>query len=327
MRKQLLIASISVLAVFFLTSALQGNTVNGIIEEGEYQSSVEYAQGQYRLFWSIRDEIVYFGISADTQGWVAVGFDPVEAMKDADMVMGLVDDNGTVSVIDIYSIGPNGPHIPDEELGGRQHILESAGTEHDGATTIEFSRKRRTGDEFDKVFFPEGGNKIIWAFGFSDDPEDFHAERGYGLITEAEGEIVVPITSRLLLIHIFTMSLSFLLMAFGIAVPRYMKKHRWWLKTHRSIEISGASLGVVGVGTGITMVQLLSGLHFRVVHSYFGFATIVLILLAPVLGQMIFKGKRERKPAFRKWHRRIGRIALLLMLATIVLGLMQAGIL
>jgi hypothetical protein len=116
-------------------------------------------------------------------------------------------------------------------------------------------------------------------------------------------------------------------MVFGMLVSRYMKKKRWWLKVHRPIGITGASLGVIGIVSAVIMVSVLSGIHLRVLHSYVGLFAILALIATPILGQSIFKVKKEKKPTFRKSHRWFGRIALLLMLITIILGLFQAGIL
>jgi hypothetical protein len=256
-----------------------------------------------------------------------VGFEPEEAMRGADIWLGWTDDAGRTEVVDAYGVGPFGPHPPDLQLGGTSDILAFAGTQSGGVTTIEFSRKRITGDEFDKELFSDGALRILWAFGSQDNNVEIHGKRGYGKITESQGDIFIPVTSRLLLTHISVMTLSFVLMVFGMTIPRYMKRNRWWLASHKTIGIIGASLGAAGIGLAVYLVSHLSSIHLRVVHSYTGTLTIAVVILTPVCGWMIFKGRRERKAAYRKGHRTAGRIALALMLATIVLGLIQAGVL
>jgi uncharacterized iron-regulated membrane protein len=75
------------------------------------------------------------------------------------------------------------------------------------------------------------------------------------------------------------------------------------------------------------MVAVKSGIHLRVVHSWFGLLALPLILLSPVFGNVFLKAKKERKPFFRLAHRWLGRFALFVMLAAIFLGLFQSGIL
>ena len=80
---------------------------------------------------------------------------------------------------DTFSTSSTGPHPADKELGGSNDILESAGMEQGGFTSIEFKRKLDTGDKYDLPLQP-GANKIMWAFGSGDSLGSRHAVRGYG---------------------------------------------------------------------------------------------------------------------------------------------------
>jgi hypothetical protein len=324
--KTRVIISFCIIAVL-LPVLLLGQSIDGVVEEDEYSSSLTFDDGKYILSWSVRGKNVFIAMSAETTGWVAIGFDPTEVMAEADMIFGWVDDEGKAYIVDTYSEGPYGPHPPDEVLGGTQDIIEYAGSERDGRTIIEFSHLKNTEDQYDKLLFPEGGNSIIWAHGFSDDFNEIHIKTGYGWLDIEGGEESKTGKGWLLIIHIIIMSVAFIIMVFGMLVSRYMKKKRWWLKVHRSIGITGASVGVIGIASAVIMVSVLSGIHLRVFHSYVGLVTILALISTPVLGQSIFKVQREKKPKFRKSHRWFGRIALILMLITIILGLFQAGIL
>ncbi len=220
--------------------------------------------------WIVKGDTVYFALSAETTGWVAIGIDPVTIMENADMIFGWVDDTGNTYTVDAYATGPYGPHPPDEELGGTNDILESTGTEQNGITTIEFSRRIDTGDAYDKL------------------------------------------------------TISFIMMIWAMLIARYLKKRRWWLKAHRTLEIWGVSLGIIAAEY---MLFSTSVNHFRIIHSYFGVAAVIALICTPVISQLIFKGKKEHKPFFRKFHRWLGRSALLLTFISIVLGLFQINIL
>ncbi len=307
--------------------AVYGQKLDGIIHENEYPNFFSSGDGNYSLFWKIKGDSINIGISAKTTGYVAIGFGPTQAMQDADIVFGLVDERGRASALDTFSIGPYGPHPPDAELGGTNDILEYTVSETDGKTVFEFSRMLNTGDRFDKNIDPEKGTKIIWAYGESDDYNDIHAARGSGTLLSEGTELTREGLGLLLIIHIILMSVSFILMITGMFLPRYFKKKKWWLNAHKTLGITGASLGSIAVGTAFLMVAVLSGVHFRVIHSFFGFVTIACIIATPFLGQSIFWAKREYKKTFRILHRWWGRSVLILMAATIVLGLIVAGIL
>lgn len=118
-----------------------------------------------------------------TKGWVAIGFEPTSRMKDADMIIGWVQD-GKVKVIDAYSTGETGPHPPDEKLGGRSDILSYGGSEKGGVTVIEFKRKLSTGDKFDKDLKPGSTVKFIFAMADADEFTKKHnVAKGYGQLT------------------------------------------------------------------------------------------------------------------------------------------------
>ena len=75
-----------------------------------------------------------------------------------------------------------GPHPQDTELGGTNDILEFAGKEEDGYTTIEFKRKLDTGDKYDNPLV-KGKNQILWSYGPDDTATSKHVNRGYGEIS------------------------------------------------------------------------------------------------------------------------------------------------
>jgi hypothetical protein len=152
---------------------------DGIIEVDEYLGEMAY--GNFEIHWHSDEQYIYIGIRAKTNGWVSVALQPGSRMKDADMILGLVK-NGETTVLDLFSKGDFGPHLPDDELGGANNILEFRGSEDDEITIIEFKRARNTGDDYD-VAVSSGENKIIWAYSSSDDIMQKHTKRGYGEIT------------------------------------------------------------------------------------------------------------------------------------------------
>ncbi|ACJ16364.1 DOMON [Thermococcus onnurineus NA1] len=156
---------------------------DGVIGENEYSHKLSLANDKFVVYWRNDEEYLYVALKGQTTGWVAIGFEPSVAMKDADMIFGWVQD-GQIVVIDAYSTGTYGPHPPDGELGGTNDILAFAGKEENGYTVIEFKRKLDTGDKYDKVFKP--GQKIKFIFAMAD-VDDFTTKhniaRGSGELT------------------------------------------------------------------------------------------------------------------------------------------------
>ena len=179
-----------VLCFFFalqLPESLQGRqNIDGIIQEIEYAQSKSFGNGVFELHWRIVGDEVYIAMKARTTGWVSLGIDPSVRMKDADMIIGWVENNGETKIFDAFSTGEMGPHPPDDQLGGTNDITEYAGKIADGYTTIEFKRKLDTGDKFDKPFPRSGDLKVIVAYGARKDFNSMHTFRTTGVITIEE---------------------------------------------------------------------------------------------------------------------------------------------
>lgn len=150
---------------------------DGVISEGEYSKNLTLSDGRFAVHWKNDAEDLYMALTGQTEGFVAIGFEPSQAMKDADMVMGWVSE-GNATVLDLYSTGVYGPHPQDVDLGGKDDILEFGGSESGNRTVIEFKRKMDTGDQFDKAFQPDQSVNIIWSMSASDSLAVRHNARG-----------------------------------------------------------------------------------------------------------------------------------------------------
>jgi hypothetical protein len=336
---------LAVLVLMGIGEAVFAVDLDGKIADGEYADSLVFANGEFVLFWSLDQEAAHFAIRARTAGWVALGIEPIQAMDQADMVFGWVSDDGTVNALDCFSTGLFGPHPQDEELGGTADLLGFAGSEQDGVTSFEFSRPLDSGDSYDKPLSSEGEVKIIWALGNSDNNQAPHIRRGGGTLTlTGKPEGTQPASraasragrgqrldrySLLYPVHAILMGTAFVLLFVGMFFPRYFKGKKWWLKTHRRIGIAGGVIGVVGVALAVYMISQTTRIHLRVLHSYIGLITIVSMIFMPLLGHFMLKirGNPARAKQARAVHRWVGRATLLFMAATIVMGLLQAGIL
>jgi hypothetical protein len=153
---------------------------DGTISAGEYDGEVTLSDGRMVVYWKTDGDMLYMGLWGRVTGWLAIGFEPTMAMKDADMILGYVS-GGQANVLDQYSTGTFGPHPSDTDLGGRYDIIEAGGSESGGVTVIEFSRKLATGDRFDKVLTPGNTVRFIWSMADADVPTVQHnIARGSG---------------------------------------------------------------------------------------------------------------------------------------------------
>jgi hypothetical protein len=151
---------------------------DGVIGEGEYAHETEAAGVTLR--WANDDEYLYAALEAQTEGWVAVGFDPEDRMKGANFIFGYVS-GGQTSIHDMFGTRPFGPgsHPSDEQLGGQNHVAAFGGIEEGGRTIVEFKIPLDSGDEYDKPLRAGSTYPILLAVGSSDSIEMYHAGRDY----------------------------------------------------------------------------------------------------------------------------------------------------
>lgn len=127
--------------------------------------------------------------------------------------------------------------------------------------------------------------------------------------------------------HIALMASSILAMFTAVAIARYFRKKKWWLKVHKAFNGASIGLALSGFVVAAIMVQQSGGPHFRVGHGVAGGLVLLLALAAPVLGFAIFKSKNKSTiPAFKKAHRWTGRVSAVGMASTALLGLSLLGL-
>ena len=130
-------------------------------------SAVEYDhQTEVRgmtFSWKVDGENLHVKLTGKTTGWVGIGFNPTEGMKDANYILGYVK-NGKVEFSDDYGNSAIN-HKSDEELGGTNDITVVGGEEKGRETTVEFSIPLDSGDQYDSVLDPEGTTVVLLAFG------------------------------------------------------------------------------------------------------------------------------------------------------------------
>ena len=159
------------------------------VPEVSWQSDGSITPKEYSHQQVLGDLVVYsrlagdhacFGLQAPTKGWIALGLGSEGKMKNADILIFTLR-NGKVEGEDSFSSSPSGPHPADLSQGGTNDILELTGSEKDGVMTVEFKRKLRTGDPYDKDLHP-GNNTIIWALGSNFEFASRHLQQGTGTL-------------------------------------------------------------------------------------------------------------------------------------------------
>ena len=112
---------------------------------------------------------------------MAIGLDPDRRMQGANFIIGTVR-SGRMDIRDDYGTGSLS-HGSDIANGGTDDILDSAGRELNGQTTIEFIIPLDSGDRFDKPLEPGETYEVLIAYhNTSDNFSTRHSQRGSGEI-------------------------------------------------------------------------------------------------------------------------------------------------
>lgn len=113
--------------------------------------------------WKIDEDKLAGKMTAETDGWVGVGFNPTKKMQDANYVIGYVKD-GEVKIADEFGSTSTG-HKTDTELGGTEDVTVVGGTEEGGVTTIEFIIPLESSDKNDAKIDVNGDTVVLLAYG------------------------------------------------------------------------------------------------------------------------------------------------------------------
>ncbi len=134
---------------------------SGATAAGSYDHAVE--ENGIKMFWKVADDELHVKVTAETSGWVGVGFNPTEQMKGANYIVGYVK-NGEVVLHDDFGDG-KWNHSEDTALGGTDDFTIVGGHETDGHTTLEFSFPLDSGDDYDGGIDPQGRTVVLLAYG------------------------------------------------------------------------------------------------------------------------------------------------------------------
>jgi len=128
-------------------------------------------------------------------------------------------------------------------------------------------------------------------------------------------------TDALFYLHAGFMILGFLSMVTGASAAMFMRRKGWWFRFHKGAGYMGSLSILFGFTAALSMVTLMNGKHFEILHTYFGLATVVSAVVTPLLGIFQFKVK-DQAARIRTMHRWSGRFTLLMAFVTVASGLL-----
>lgn len=138
-------------------------SLDGEIGESEYRNERVDAATGMTVYWQNDREILYIGLVSPGAGWLSIGFGPENRMQGANIVIAAIDD-GELVIEDHYGSAPTS-HRKDAV----DHVIQSAGSEVEGRTIVEFAIPLASGDDQDKQLELGTEVAIILAYHASND--------------------------------------------------------------------------------------------------------------------------------------------------------------
>lgn len=156
------------------------------VNAADYAHTVEAKKMTFS--WTVDGDNLAAKVSAETEGWVGVGFNPSNKMKDANYVIGYVK-KGEVKIVDEFGTTNTG-HKTDTKLGGTDDVTVVGGSEEGGVTTIEFVMPLKSADKNDGDLDVNGDTVVLLAYGAGRDSlKSKHKYRTSLTINLSTGEV------------------------------------------------------------------------------------------------------------------------------------------
>jgi len=145
--------------------------------EGYYTCTAGNFMLKYK---TIPTNLLQCRLSTNTSGWLAVGFDPSQQMKNANYIIAYVS-GGNGFLRDDFGTD-NTAHASDLSLGGNSDVTLVTASEGNGITTVEFTIPLNSGDSYDRIMQSGTTYPVIFATGSSDDFDSYHTSYATGSI-------------------------------------------------------------------------------------------------------------------------------------------------
>lgn len=119
------------------------------------KGSASYLSGHVLLSWTVYETEAVFSVQGKAEGWVGVGLSFDGLMLNSDIVIGLVNEDGTMQVDDYFTADSRSLSCPtgvclDTTAGGENNIVFLGGSQKRGITSYVYKRRLVTGDKFDR---------------------------------------------------------------------------------------------------------------------------------------------------------------------------------
>jgi hypothetical protein len=161
----------------------------GTALQGDEGFTYKIDLGPMQCNWSVEGENLKVRLTAKTTGWVGIGFNPTDQMKDANFHIGMVED-GEVSVEDHFGHGVR-QHRADIDMGGQDNCRLINGSEENGVTDITMEIPLTSDDSLDCAINPMENTTVLLSCGRSDRLVQQHIFRSKSTINLNTGSYTI----------------------------------------------------------------------------------------------------------------------------------------
>lgn len=127
--------------------------LDGRIAEREYRNRITDAETGMSVHWQNDGSVLYVGLVSPGTGWLSIGFGPERRMQGANIVIAAIDD-GELVIEDHYGDTPTSHRVDEVD-----HVIQAAGNEANGRSTVEFAIPLASDDEQDERLEP--GSEVV----------------------------------------------------------------------------------------------------------------------------------------------------------------------
>jgi hypothetical protein len=128
-----------------------------------------------------------------------------------------------------------------------------------------------------------------------------------------------------IILHKLLVCLAATSMMIGVGAAVFFRRSRYWLKIHQYFNSLAGILLSAGVLMAAVMITGNQGEHLHGNHPVAGGITLILTAFTLILGFYQFRAGIHLQKV-RTLHRWLGRLTLLSLVITLILGLVHAGI-
>ncbi len=191
-RKMLVLVLLCVSAVLSVCSKTSikepiGQPLQAVQGDQNYQYKMTV--GVMQADWLVSENELHVKLKVTTNGWVGIGFNPSNGMKDAWFILGYVKD-GKAVISEQHGTSQTA-HRAESSMGGVESVKDVSGTNANNETEIRFTVPLQPPGSLDKPIVIDKDMDILLAYGESQIVEQIHKFRAKLKVNLSSGKYTI----------------------------------------------------------------------------------------------------------------------------------------